>query len=188
MEINMPSPRIVPLEAPFDDAVAHDFKRFLPPGLAPLKLFRTQAHNPRVMQRMFAGNLLDKGAIDARTRELVILRTCARCKSEYEWGVHVALFSKAANLSADDVAATLGGDADLLNISSQEKLLFKMVDELHVGANVSDALWNEVSLHYSSAQIIEIIALVGNYHAVSFITNAARVELEEWAPRFSAHS
>ena len=44
-----------------------------------LHLFRTQAHNPRVLQRMFAGNLLDAGAIDQRTRELVILRTCARC-------------------------------------------------------------------------------------------------------------
>jgi len=184
----MASPRIAPLEAPFDEAVAEAFKRFLPPGLAPLKLFRTQAHNPRVVQRMFAGNLLDQGAIDARTRELVILRTCARCQSEYEWGVHVALFSKAANLSAADVAATLASDPEFTGESPQEKLLFNMVDELHATATISDALWERVSRHYSSAQIVEIIALVGNYHAVSFMTNAARVELEEWAPRFSAHA
>lgn len=183
----MPSSRIVPLDAPFDDTVAEAFQRFLPPGLAPLKLFRTQAHNPRVLQRMFAGNLLDKGAIDARTRELVILRTCARCQSEYEWGVHVALFSKAASLSAADIAATLCSDLALTGVSLEEKLLLNMVDELHENAAVSDALWDAVARHYSSAQIIEIVALVGNYHAVSFMTNAARVELEEWAPRFAAY-
>jgi len=180
----MPGSRIVPLEAPFDEAVAQTFQRFLPPGLAPLKLFRTQAHNPRVMQRMFAGNLLDEGAIDMRTRELLILRTCARCQSEYEWGVHVALFSKAAGLSAADVAATVGSDAEPMGATLQETLLFRMVDELHENATFSDALWEQVSLHYSSAQIIEMIALIGTYHAVSFTTNAARVELEEWAPRF----
>lgn len=86
----MTAPRIEPLDSPFEPSVAEAFSRFLPPGMAPLKLFRTQAHNPRVLQRMFAGNLLDAGSVSARVRELVILRTCARCGSEYEWGVHVA--------------------------------------------------------------------------------------------------
>ncbi|WP_426104600.1 hypothetical protein [Massilia sp. TSP1-1-2] len=80
----MAAARIAPLDAPFEAAIADTFARYLPPGLEPLKLFRTQANNPRVLQRMFAGNLLDKGSIDQRTRELVILRTCARCGSEYE--------------------------------------------------------------------------------------------------------
>lgn len=181
----MPTNRIAPLEAPFDDAVADSFSRFLPPGMAPLKLFRTQAHNPRVLQRMFAGNLLDKGSIDARTRELVILRTCARCGSEYEWGVHVALFSERAPLSADDIAATLNGNITHTALPAQEKLLLQMVDELHDTSTISDGLWQEIAQHYSSAQILELIALVGNYHAVSFVTNAARVELEDFAPRFN---
>ena len=181
----MQNARIIPLEAPFENAVSDTFSRFLPPGMPPLKLFRTQAHNPRVLQRMFAGNLLDKGAIDQRARELVILRTCARCGSEYEWGVHVALFSKAAALSSADVAATLAADSAL---PAPEALLLMVVDELHDTSTVSDQLWNRMVEHYSSAQILEIIALVGNYHAVSFITNAARVELEEFAPRFAHQS
>jgi alkylhydroperoxidase family enzyme len=182
----MPTTRIAPLEAPFDAAVADSFSRFLPPGMAPLKLFRTQAHNPRVLQRMFAGNLLDKGSIDARTRELVILRTCARCGSEYEWGVHVALFSERATLSADDVAATLNRDIAQMALPAPEVVLLRMVDELHETSTISDALWQEIAQHYSATQILELIALIGNYHAVSFVTNAARVELEEFAPRFNS--
>jgi alkylhydroperoxidase family enzyme len=63
-------------------------------------------------------------------------------------------------------------------------LLLNIVDELHESSTVSDVLWAELVQHYSSAQLIEIIALVGNYHAISFITNAAKVQLESFAPRF----
>lgn len=181
----MSTSRIVPLEAPYDDTVAQAFQRFLPPGMEPLKLFRTQAHNPRVLQRMFAGNLLDPGSIDVRARELIILRTCARCGSEYEWGVHVALFSAQAALSADEVAATLAKPGVETGLPVHESLLLRVADELHDTSTVSDGLWTELAEHYGAQQILEIIALVGNYHAVSFVTNAARVELEDFAPRFN---
>lgn len=181
----MPSTRIVPLEAPYQVEVAETFNRFLPPGMEALKLFRTQAHNPRVLQRMFAGNLLDAGSIDLRARELVILRTCARCGSEYEWGVHLALFAEGAGLSAADVAATTKARGEPCALPAHEVLLLQVVDELHDTSSVSDDLWRELSAHYSSAQILEVIALAGYYHTISFITNAARVDLEPFAPRFS---
>ena len=176
--------RIIPLEAPYDNAVADTFKRFLPPGMAPLALFRTQAHNPRVLQRMFAGNLLDEGSISLRARELIILRTCFRCGSEYEWGVHVALFSERATLSAAEVALTLSDDYSRAGLPAHEAILLAAVDELHDTSTISDALWQQLAEHYCSAQIIELIALVGNYHAISFITNATRIDLEAFAPRF----
>ncbi len=182
----MSTARIVPLDAPFASSVTETFARFLPPGMEQLKLFRTQAHNPRVLQRMFAGNLLDPGSIDQRTRELVILRTCARCGSEYEWGVHAALFAAAAALSADDVAATLEREHRERGLSDVDAILLQTVDALHETSSIGDALWDELAIHYETAQIIEIIALVGNYHAISFVANAARVELEAFAPRFPA--
>jgi alkylhydroperoxidase family enzyme len=178
--------RIIPLEAPYDNAVADTFKRFLPPGMPPLALFRTQAHNPRVLQRMFAGNLLDEGSISLRARELIILRTCFRCGSEYEWGVHVALFSQQATLSAAEVALTLRDDHGQAGLPAHEAILLAAVDELHDTSTISDALWQQLTEHYRPAQIIELIALVGNYHAISFITNAARIDLEAFAPRFGA--
>jgi alkylhydroperoxidase family enzyme len=181
----MSATRIVPLVAPFESSVSETFAKFLPPGMESLNLFRTQAHNPRVLQRMFAGSLLDAGSIAARTRELVILRTCFRCGSEYEWGVHVALFSKSAGLNDVDVAATIAGDAARVDLPEPEVLLLRAVDELHETSTISDLLWTALALHYSAAQLIEVIALVGNYHAVSFITNAARVELESFAPRMA---
>ena len=180
----MSTARISPLDAPYDNTVAATFAKFLPPGLAPLKLFRTQAHNPRVLQRMFAGSLLDEGTISQRARELLILRTCFRCGSEYEWGVHVALFSKRAALVEADIAATLAYDLSPGGLPESEACLIAAVDELHDTSTISEQLWTVLARHYSPAQLIEIIALVGNYHAISFVANAAGVELESFAPRF----
>ncbi|MFZ6873111.1 carboxymuconolactone decarboxylase family protein [Undibacterium sp. Di27W] len=181
----MPITRIAPLEPPYEAEVAAAFERVMPPGMPALKLFRTQAHNKRVLQRMFAGNLLDKGSIDLRERELIILRTCARCGSEYEWGVHVALFAEKAGLTKADIAASLRADPDLSLLSAKEILLFKTVDELHDSSGISDALWMALTHYYNAAQLLEIINLTGSYHTVSFITNAVIVELESFAPRFA---
>jgi alkylhydroperoxidase family enzyme len=178
--------RIAPLEAPYEDAIAEAFNLVTPPGKQPLKLFRTLARNPRVLQRMFAGNLLDKGSIDLRARELIILRTCARCSSEYEWGVHVAFFSERAHLSATDVAATRENNLAQSALSSTDMLLINAVDELHETSTIRSALWDQLAAHFTSAQILEIIALTGFYHTISFITNTAAVELEEFAPRFDS--
>ncbi|MFZ3002922.1 MAG: carboxymuconolactone decarboxylase family protein [Undibacterium umbellatum] len=180
--------RIAPLEPPYEAEVAEAFLRIMPPGMAPLKLFRTQAHNKRVLQRMFAGNLLDKGSIELRERELIILRTCARCGSEYEWGVHVAVFAEKARLTRAEIAVTLHPDPDMSALSAREVLLLKTVDELHDSSGISDALWMALTHHYDSAQILEIVSLTGSYHTVSFITNAAAVELESFAPRFAQYA
>jgi len=181
-EMTMQSPRISPIEPPYNDAVAEIFRRIMPPGMEPLRLFRTQARNQRVLERLFAGHLLDKGSLSLRERELVILRTCACCKSEYEWGVHVALFAQRAGLDADMIKATLENQHGL---QGQDALLFEAVDQLHNHAAITDTTWAALSAAYSDEQILEIISLVGYYHTISFITNATQVELESFAPRFA---
>ncbi len=175
--------RIAPIDPPYETALSDTFARVMPPGVAPLKLFRTMARNPRVLQRMFAGSFLDQGGITLRERELVILRTCFRCNCEYEWGVHVAFFSERAALSKADVAATLKNDLQAL--AGNEVLIIKLVDQLHDHAQVADELWTALARHYSDEQLLELVALTGYYHTISFIANAAEVQGEEYAPRFA---
>jgi len=40
--------------------------------------------------------------------------------------------------------------------------------------------------HYTDEQALELIVLVGYYHTISFVTNAACVELESGVPRFNS--
>ncbi len=174
--------RIAPVAPPYEGALSNMFARVMPPGVAPLELFRTMARNPRVLQRMFAGSLLDQGSITLRERELVILRTCFRCNCEYEWGVHVAFFSERATLSKADVAATLKHDPQ--DLPPHEALIIGLIDQLHDHAQVTDELWAGLARHYTEEQLLELIALAGYYHTISFIANAAGVQAEAYAPRF----
>ena len=43
--------RISPLEPPYAPEVAETLRRMMPPGVEPLRLFRTVAHNPAVLER-----------------------------------------------------------------------------------------------------------------------------------------
>lgn len=184
----MPAPRIPPLEPPYSPDTAEELRKIMPGGLDPLRLFRTLAHNPRVLRRFRRGSLLDRGTISPAERELVIHRTCARCGSEYEWGVHAAIFAPRHGLDAKRLAATVYGEASDPVWTPEEALLIRLADELHDTATVSDTLWEALEARWSPAQLLELVVLAGFYHTVSFVTNAARVELEEGTPRFPAPS
>lgn len=179
-------PRLDPVEPPYPPEVADDFARLMPPGMEPLLLFRTIAHNPRVLSRIRRGGLLDRGAIEPRDREIIILRTCARCGSEYEWGVHVAAFAAAVGLSEPQIRATVLGGPDDSEWSPRDRLLVRLADELHDSARVSDTLWEALGRHWGSAGVVELLVLAGLYHAISFVTNGLAIEREPFAEKFPA--
>lgn len=171
--------RIAPLEPPYSPEIATMLAKWMPPGapMEPLRIFRTISIHPLLSERMrgLGAALLGRGTIGARARELLILRTCARCGAEYEWGVHVTAFAEAAGLDAEAVRATCGETDDLV---------MRLADELHDTATVSDALWAALKKEWSDAQLLEMIAIAGFYHLISFTVNAARIQHEAWAARF----
>lgn len=44
-------------------------------------------------------------------REIVIDRTCVRCRCEYEWGVHIAFFGERAGFTREQVISLTHGEA-----------------------------------------------------------------------------
>jgi alkylhydroperoxidase family enzyme len=175
-------PRLEPLAEPYPPEVAQELARMMPPGVPPIALFRTVAHNPRVLGRWRGGHLLDKGSITLRQREIVILRTTARLGAEYEWGVHIAFFAAKAGFSEAERAATVHRGPEAW--SGAEALLVRIVDALVDDATLSDTLWAEAAAQFSPSQLIEILSLVGFYHLVAFVVNATGVAREPGAPGF----
>ena len=179
----MSEPRIVPIDPPYPPEIQVDFDKIMR-GASPLLLFRTVARNPRVLQRWFAGGLLDKGTISLRLRELMILRTTALCGAEYEWGVHVAVFGAKAAWTEEQVRSTVRGSAEDLCWSEEERSVLLLANELHATSGVSDESWQRAVASFSAEQLIELVMLAGSYHAVSFMVNAFGVQHEENAPPF----
>jgi len=178
-------PRIAPLEPPYLPEVQADFDKLMR-GAPPLLLFRTVARNPRVLQRFMAGALLDRGSITLRSREVMILRTCARCGAEYEWGVHVAAFGEKARWTPEQLRSSVHGDAGDACWSAEDRLVLRLADALHETSRVDGALWAELAAHFVPEQLVELLMLAGLYHAVSYLINGIRIEQEAFAPRFPA--
>jgi alkylhydroperoxidase family enzyme len=174
--------RIAPLNPPYSPAIQAAFDAIMPAGVDPLLLFRTVAVNTRVYERFHAGGLLDRGLLTLRQREIVIDRTCALNGSEYEWGVHIAFFAGKVKFTSEQIAATVyGGNAEW---TEDEQVLLDVCAELDTTRSISDALWARLTHHFSPAQILEIIALIGFYRTVSLFANSLRLPLEPYAMRF----
>jgi alkylhydroperoxidase family enzyme len=176
-------PRIAPLEPPYALEIQAQFDRIMR-GAPPLALFRVVASNARAWEKFRAGSLLDQGPLDLRECEIAIDRTCALTGCEYEWGVHVAAFARAAQLTEEQVRATVLGDADAPCWSAAEQALLAAVDALHVRATLSGDEFKALSAHYDDAKIFEIILLCGFYRTVSYLANGLDLPLEETAARF----
>ncbi|HSR25982.1 MAG TPA: hypothetical protein VLW53_20685, partial [Candidatus Eisenbacteria bacterium] len=95
--------------------------------------------------------------------------------------VHVAFFAERVGLGPDQLAAVAGGDPAAL--PERERLLLRLVDALHDDARVDDALWAALRAHFTEEQLVELVALAGFYHLISFVANALRIPLEPFGAR-----
>src|SRR4030088_861178 len=114
--------RSAPLQPPYAPEIQAQFDRIMR-GAPPLTLFRVVAGNARAWDKFRAGGLLDGGLLSLREREIVIDRTCALTKCKNEWGVHVAIFAKAAKLTDEQIRATVLESADAPCWSASEQAL-----------------------------------------------------------------
>src|SRR5688500_3566343 len=90
------TPRIPPIEPPYEPAVEEQLRKWMPPGaeVEPLRLFRTLMVHPELSSRMrpLGAALLGHPTVEPREREIVIHRSTALAGAEYEWGVHAVAF------------------------------------------------------------------------------------------------
>jgi alkylhydroperoxidase family enzyme len=175
------APRIPPKAlADLDEATTELItKTMRSPDGEPLNIFRTMVHNPAILRRFMSlgTELLIKGHMGARERELLILRTGWNCQSEYEWGQHVAI-GRAVGLTDVELARIKAGpDAD--GWSDTDAALLRAADELHAGSTITGGTWSQVSAAYpDEATLIELVMVVGYYHLVAFFLNTTGVERE----------
>ena len=182
-------PRIGPVEPPYEGDVRHRLEAMMPPGVPPILLFRTFVKNLPMAEAMepWGGYELSKRlSLSMRDREIVIDRTCARCRCEYEWGVHVAFFADRAGLTAEQVTSlTHGASIDACWTSPRDRVLVDVCDALHDGSRIDDALWDRLSGELAHAEILDLLMLCGWYHSISFAANGIELPLEDGAPRFA---
>jgi 4-carboxymuconolactone decarboxylase len=143
-----------------------------------LNIFATLARHPRLLKRWsaFGGVLLYGGALPARERELLILRTGYLCRAPYEWGQHVTI-GLASGLTDEEIARVAAGP-EAEGWSDGDALLLRATDELHRDSTISDDTWAALASQWDEQQLIELCMVVGQYHLVAMTLNSLGVEPE----------
>jgi alkylhydroperoxidase family enzyme len=177
--------KLAPRPEPYPEDVTALLARYPRRNGEVLQLFRTIAWSPRALEKVSAAGMLDGNSpIDMHTREIVILRVTARYGCEYEWGVHVTAFAQFAGLSEAQVVASAIGSPSDPAWSETEGLLVGAIDSLVASGTLDAESRAFFDATYDARQQLEILSLVGFYHAISNIAQVAGLTPEPGAARF----
>jgi len=143
-----------------------------------LNIFKTLAHHPKLMKRwlVFGAHVLSKNELPPRERELVILRVGWLCQAKYEWAQHVVI-GKQTGITDEEIER-LCDDVEAPGWSDPERLLLRATDELHHDHCITDATWQQLTQHFTTQAIIDLVFTVGQYTLVSMALNSLGAELD----------
>jgi alkylhydroperoxidase family enzyme len=174
-------PRIPPL-APTerDDRADELLAQVGAPVRSAGNLFATLVRHPGLFRRWlpFGGKLL-MGLLPDRDRELLILRTAWRCRSDYEWSQHVRIAGDAGVTAEEMERLQVAESPDDPSWAPFDATLIRAADELHENCRLGDATWAALAARYDDRQLIEVPMLVGHYHLLAFTLNSLGVQLEQ---------
>ncbi len=148
-----------------------------PAGGPPPNLFLALARNPKLARSYlpFGGRLLFGGALPARHRELVILRTAHLCRCTYEWSHHVH-FAARAGLSPSEIERV--AQASRSGWPPLETTLLEATDQLVVDHSLERGTWDTLVEQYGEPTMVELTLLVGHYAMLAGFLNAADVAID----------
>lgn len=144
-----------------------------------LNIYATLARHPLLMKQwlVFGSYILGSSTLSPRARELVILRTGYRCKSEYEWGQH-ARIARMVGITDEEILRIAAGP-DAPGWDATEALLLRAADELHDDQIIGDATWSALEGRLELKQLYDLIFTVGQYTLVSMVLNTLGIQREE---------
>jgi NAD(P)-dependent dehydrogenase (short-subunit alcohol dehydrogenase family)/alkylhydroperoxidase family enzyme len=166
-------PPRIPL--PTDDQLPDEVRNALS-NLPPLNVFRMVASLPGSFRPFLelGGSLLGDPEIDARIRELLILRVAHVTRSAYEWAQHVQL-ARNVGVSEAQIEAVTGDGAAL---GPEEALACRVADEISRDVRLSDEALELLLDRYGPRGACSLILCAGYYNMVSRFLESARVEVE----------
>lgn len=137
------------------------------------KVMGLLAHNVALGQGWLEFNrLLAKSAtVDARLRELIILRVAWVTRSAYEWSQHTRIGHRAGLTTEQLHAIPQGPAADLW--SPIERAVLAAADQLVARQVVDDETWARLAEHFDPAQLLEVLFTAGTYICFAAVCNSA---------------
>jgi 4-carboxymuconolactone decarboxylase len=142
-------------------------------------VFRMLAHTPPVGAAAFGFmySLLSQADLDARLREIAILRVVHRSDAPYAFAQHSAI-ATSVGVSNAQISSLEAGLVPNGVFEEREKTVVDVVDEALANSNLSEATFNRLRAHFPCRQIVELLLTIGCYRMMSRLVTLLELELE----------
>jgi alkylhydroperoxidase family enzyme len=180
----MTQPRVAVLDSEAARAAAASVG--VPEVMADLNIFGVMLNHPylaKALHRLLA-TLLWHGQLDARLRELVIMRLGWRTGSVYEWTQHWRV-ARDIDVSEADLLAVRDWQA-AGSFGELEQAVLAATDETLDDGAISAQTWQRCAAHLPTEHLLELVMVIGNWRMVSSVLRSLEVPLEDgvdpWPP------
>ncbi len=137
----------------------------------------TLMHHPALAGPFLAYNgvLLQQPALDARVRELMVLRVAWRARSRYEFVQHARLAQR-LGVTPEEIAAIAGGAR--VEWTPVEAAALDATDQLVDRYRVDDETWARLAEHLDERQLVELVFVVGTYVGLAMAFNSFGLQID----------
>lgn len=160
------------------------------PQMAELNVFRALLQQPPVAKAVqdLLISLLFRGSLDARLRELVIMRLGWQTGSVYEWTQHWKVAVE-LGVSEDDLLAVRDWKHSD-RFSDADRAVLTATDETLEAGAISQTTWaaleKEIGDTSDPTVLIELVAAIGTWRMISSVLRSLEIPLEDgvalWPP------
>jgi alkylhydroperoxidase family enzyme len=141
-----------------------------------LNLYRMLLHSPPFARGWlnFFTAVRQQGSLDARYRELAILRIAVLNRADYEFAQHVPFATK-AGLGAAQIEAVKTDPGSPL-FDARDRAVLAYAETMTRDIDVPDALFDEVRAQFGERDVVELTVTVAGYNLVSRFLVALQIE------------
>jgi 4-carboxymuconolactone decarboxylase len=162
---------------PTDDELEPGQREILA-NLPPLNVFRMVAGARRAVRPFLGlGAAVLNGALDARRREIAVLRVAHATNAHYEWVQHEQL-GRGVGVSDTEIEA-IRTEEPVSSLDDECNLICRVADEVSRDVRLSDDALEQIVDRYGPREASELILLVSYYNMVSRFLESTRVEVED---------
>jgi len=149
-------------------------------ALPSLNIFRMVANAETAFRPWLrlGGALLSSLELDARLRELAILRVGQLERAEYEWVQHVPI-ARSVGATDAEIAAIERDDVESEDLDAATRAVLRFTTEAVRDVRVSDEALAEVRERgLSPRQVVELLLVISYYMGVARVAESAGIEVD----------
>jgi alcohol dehydrogenase len=170
-----------------EEATTAALEAGIPEYMCDLNIFRVLLRHPKLARAVndLLVEMIFRGQLDARLRELIIMRVAWRTGSDYEWAQHWGIATQ-FGVSEDDLVGVRDWQQHKA-FGDVERAVLAAVDEALADGRISTSTWSRCEQHIADPKArLELITAIGAWQMISTLLRTLEVPLEDhlypWPP------